>query len=68
VSGQPASWHIEQRRIVEAQRLLAHTALTVSEIAYSLSFHDTSHFAKAFRNRLGLAPLAYRQQYLAGAR
>ncbi|MCE3008040.1 MAG: helix-turn-helix transcriptional regulator [Bacteroidetes bacterium] len=65
VSGQPTRWHIEQRRLTEARRLLAYTTLTISEIAFQLAYHDTSHFAKAFRKHLGIAPLAYRAQFAA---
>jgi AraC family transcriptional regulator len=49
-------WVFRQR----ATRLLAQTALPVSEIAEMLGYRHVSSFSVAFRNSTGVAPSAYR--------
>ena len=48
-------------RMTEAERLLAETDLSVTEISQRVGYGTPSHFAKAFREATGLAPRAYRQ-------
>ncbi|HEY5895015.1 MAG TPA: helix-turn-helix domain-containing protein [Chthoniobacterales bacterium] len=64
--GQPASELIRQRMLLEAKRLLAHTDMTVSEIAYALNFSDPSYFSRFFRRETDQAPGEFRNS--AGAR
>lgn len=54
-----ASDLIQEKILLDAKKLLLHTNNSVSEIAYQLKFHDTSHFAKFFRKYAGLAPGEY---------
>ncbi|MES0874689.1 AraC family transcriptional regulator [Sinimarinibacterium thermocellulolyticum] len=46
---------------------LAAGQMSVTEIAYSLGFHDSANFARAFRAKAGCTPSAYRQRYGIGA-
>ncbi|MEC5127749.1 AraC family transcriptional regulator [Verrucomicrobiales bacterium BCK34] len=50
-------------RIQEAQRLLATTPSTMSEIGAATGFYDQSHFTKRFRKITGMTPLAYRRSF-----
>lgn len=59
--GQPASEIIRQRMLLEAKRLLAHTDMTVSEIAYALNFSDPSYFSRFFRRETDQAPGEFRE-------
>ena len=52
---------IEERLVLEARRLLAHSTMTVSEIGFELGFADASHFSRFFRRMAGDAPRAFRQ-------
>lgn len=47
-------------RITEAQRLLAHSDMTIGEIAYSVGFEDHSYFTKVFQRYTGTTPSGYR--------
>lgn len=47
-------------RISRAQRLLAETDLSVTEIGARVGYASSSHFSKAFRQATGLAPRAFR--------
>lgn len=50
-------------RVQEAQRLLATTRQSMSEIAAAVGFYDQSHFTKRFRKITGITPLQYRKRY-----
>jgi AraC family transcriptional regulator, transcriptional activator of pobA len=51
---------IQERVILEAKRLLAHTGLSVSEITYKLGFKDNSYFGRYFKKVVGLPPEKFR--------
>jgi AraC family transcriptional regulator, transcriptional activator of pobA len=54
---------IRERMLLEAKRLLLHSDLSVSEIAYQLSFEDPSYFARFFRKHTGKPPAEFRAQF-----
>ncbi|WFU19930.1 helix-turn-helix domain-containing protein [Bradyrhizobium sp. CB3481] len=54
---------IEQRLILEAKRLLAHTGLTVEAIAAELGFSEPTNFVKFFRRHGGMRPLDFRVKF-----
>ncbi|MCC2547145.1 AraC family transcriptional regulator [Hymenobacter sp. BT175] len=56
-----ASTLIHERVVVEARRLLLHSALSVAEVADQLGFDDASYFVRFFRRHTGITPEAYRQ-------
>ena len=62
VLGRTASALIHARVVLEAQRLLSHTALTVNQVADELGFDDPSYFGRYFRKYAGHTPEAFRQQ------
>lgn len=47
-------------RLEKAKIYLANTSLSVIEIAFRVGFNNCSYFCKAFRERYGSTPLAYR--------
>jgi AraC-like DNA-binding protein len=60
-SGQSASEIIRERVLLESKRLLVHSSLTISEIAYRLHFRDPSYFGRFFRKCSGRTPGMYRE-------
>jgi AraC-like DNA-binding protein len=62
VLNKTASALIHERVLVEAQRLLSHSALGVAQVAYELGFEDASYFVRYFRKYAGTTPEAFRQQ------
>lgn len=52
--------YIDQRRMLEAKRLLAYSDLSVKEIAYSLGFEEPTNFNKFFRKHAGISPNEFR--------
>jgi len=53
--------YFENRRYEHAQCHLSVTDAQIKAIAYSLGFHDLSHFNKWFRKRAGCSPKEYTQ-------
>jgi transcriptional regulator of acetoin/glycerol metabolism len=52
--------YLIQKRVERAQHMLAHTNLSLSEIAYAVGFSDQSHLARHFRQILSLTPRQFR--------
>lgn len=61
LNGLPAKTLINQRLILEAKRLLAHTSMSVQAIGLELGFDESTNFVKFFRRETGTTPLAFRQ-------
>lgn len=60
--GMPTKAVINQRLILEAKRLLAHTHQPANQIAAQLGFDEHSHFGKFFKRETGLTPKDFRNR------
>jgi AraC family transcriptional activator of pobA len=58
--GDTALGVVHQRVILEAKRYLTFTTLSAKEIALALAFDDPAYFARFFKQKTGLPPLAFR--------
>lgn len=54
---------IKKRIILEGKRLLAHTSMTVKEIAYHLNYEDDAYFVRFFTKHTGVSPTSFRKQF-----
>jgi len=63
-TGHPVSYHIQQRVVLEAKRLLYHSDLSLKEIAAKLGFDDYPYFSRLFSKLAGKSPLSFRQKNL----
>ena len=61
VSGNSASYHIQQRMVQEAKRLAMYSDASMKMVAYSLGFDDLSHFSKFFKNVAGISFTEYKK-------
>lgn len=61
-TGQPASTHIRQRVVLEAQRLVSLRDVPLKEVAYQLGFEDVSHFSKLFKRATGVTFSSFKEQ------
>jgi AraC family transcriptional regulator of adaptative response / methylphosphotriester-DNA alkyltransferase methyltransferase len=59
---------LTRRLNVAAQLLIEQPAISVRDVARLVGFRQAPHFAKAFRRRYGLAPVAFRAEGRAFAR
>ena len=52
---------IQNLRVSQAEYLLSHTDHSIKQIAESVGYTHTSHFADLFRRTTGLLPVEYRK-------
>jgi AraC family transcriptional activator of pobA len=60
VTGHPVSYHIQQRVVLEAKRLLCHSNQSVKQIASALGYDDYPYFSRLFTKATGVTALAFR--------
>ena len=66
VAGLSALEVMHERVLLEARRLLAYTAASVSQIAQELGFEDPAYFSRFFARLSGQAPSVYREAVAQG--
>ncbi len=64
ISGESTKQVISKYLIKESMVLMAHTDMTVSEIAYQLEFKDVSYFCRFFKKQTGVSPAKFREANL----
>jgi AraC-like DNA-binding protein len=52
--------YLNDLRIRESKRLLAHTDKNISEIAFAVGYNNIPHFNRVFKEVVGIAPTHYR--------
>jgi AraC family transcriptional activator of pobA len=60
VLGRPALAVVHTRLVLEAQRELAYTSMSVKQVALGLGFEDAAYFSRFFQRRTGQTPTAWR--------
>jgi len=63
LAGVTAKGFVDARVLLEGKRLLAHSTLTVAQIAYQLGFTEATNFAKFFKRGTGSGPAAFRESF-----
>ncbi|GAA3950152.1 helix-turn-helix domain-containing protein [Chitinophaga oryziterrae] len=63
-TGYSVSYHIQQRIILEAKRLLYHSDKSVKEIAIELGYDDYRYFSRLFTKVTGMTALSFRNKNL----
>ena len=59
-TGSSIGQYLQQLRLDEAQSLLRRTNLSITEVCLAVGINDASHFARTFRQHVGLTASAYR--------
>lgn len=62
ITGHSVSYHIQQRIILEAKRLLFHSNKSVKEIATELGYDDYPYFSRLFNKVTGMTALTFRNK------
>jgi AraC family transcriptional activator of pobA len=60
VTGQPPVAAVHLRMLVEAERLLRYTTMSISQVAYHLGFEDPAYFSRFFARFKRSSPRAFR--------
>jgi len=63
VVGKSAIDVIQDRLLLEAKKLLVRQRGSFSEIAYALGYEDYGYFSRIFKNKAGVTPKAFLEQY-----
>ena len=58
--------YIQERKMLEARRLLGYTDTSVKEIAYELGFEDIQAFSRFFKKNEGVSPSQFKETTDAG--
>jgi AraC family transcriptional activator of pobA len=61
-TGLTMSNYLKERIVLEAKRLLSHSAGSVKEVGYHLGFEDPSYFARFFKKNTGLTAGDFKEQ------
>lgn len=67
VHGMPLRDYVRELRLKHAHDLLITSRLSLTAVAIESGFYDLPHFDKAFRERLGVSPRAFRSRHAGGA-
>ncbi len=60
--GKSAAEAIDERRILEAKRLILFSEMSIKEIAFDLGYEEHSYFTKVFKKFTGLTPTAFKRE------
>lgn len=60
--GQSPAQMRDQRALVEAQRLLAFSVLSVSQVGEGIGFDDPAYFSRFFTRKCGMSPARWRER------
>jgi AraC-like DNA-binding protein len=63
VLGKSPKQMIDERVLLEAKRLLAHTNESAKEIGFALGFEEPTNFIKYFRKHINVTPVEFREQF-----
>jgi two-component system, response regulator YesN len=58
-----AMWHLRDRRLQEAKKLLAEPEMPISEVATASGFADNNYFSRVFKDKFKLTPTKWRETY-----
>jgi len=61
VAGQPPTQLIHARMLIEAQRQLRYSGMSITQIAYYLGFEDPAYFSRFFTRGMGASPRSFRR-------
>jgi len=67
-TGRSTKQVIDERVVLEHKRLLAHTELSVKQLAERTGFAEPTNLVKFFRHHTGMTPLAFRTNLPSGRR
>ncbi|WP_108808989.1 helix-turn-helix domain-containing protein [Aquimarina spinulae] len=54
--------YIQDRKMLEARRLLHYTSMQIKEIAYEIGYEDVQAFSRFFKNQEGISPSEFKEK------
>jgi len=62
ITGQAPVELVHQRLLLEAQRQLRYTGMSVTQVAYRLGYEDPAYFSRFFAKRMRVSPRTFRRE------
>lgn len=62
VAGQSPTQLIHARMLIDAERPLRYTGMSITQIAYYLDFEDPAYFSRFFAKGMGASPRSFRRR------
>jgi AraC family transcriptional activator of pobA len=62
VAGQSPTQLVHARMLIEAERQLRYTGMSITQIAYYLGFEDPAYFSRFFAKGMGASPRSFRRE------
>jgi len=66
INSKSALHYIQERRMLEARRLLSYSTMRINEIAYEIGFDDIQTFSRFFKKQEGVSPSEFKKTHLLG--
>ena len=66
LNSKSALQYIQERKMLEARRLLSYTDMRINEIAYEIGFDDIQTFSRFFKKQEGVSPSEFKKKYISG--
>jgi AraC family transcriptional activator of pobA len=57
---------VHLRLLIEAERLLRYTSMSIAQVAYHLGYEDPAYFSRFFTQRSGMSPREFKAQETSG--
>ena len=61
ISSKTPLQYIQERKMLEAKRLLQHSNLQIQEIAYKIGYDDIQTFSRFFKKKAGVSPSEFKE-------
>jgi AraC family transcriptional activator of pobA len=61
ISSKTPLQYIQERKMLEAKRLLRHSKLQIQEIAYEIGYDDIQTFSRFFKKKAGVSPSEFKE-------
>ena len=63
IGSKSPSQYIQERKMLEARRLLQSSNMQIKEIAYEVGYEDLQTFSRFFKNKEGISPSKFKETH-----
>lgn len=63
IGSKSPSQYIQERKMLEARRLLQSSDMQIKEIAYEVGYEDIQSFSRFFKNKEGISPSKFKERH-----
>jgi AraC-like DNA-binding protein len=63
-TGNPASWHLRNKRLTKASHLLAQGNSPITDIATAVGYENNNYFSRIFKQNFNISPTEWREKHI----